>query len=381
MKIALVKQDVYQDLYVQRRDASPEELLFSSIMRVGPIGLFTLFGADFLIVKEADAPECRLWEKVIPHYPPAWFRELKTTPFAKTSFPEAKFLAPGSDRSHADFSVDCAAVDWSAYDVVISINFSIPKETIKRHPNVLWCHMVGEANVLCDHAYHDYDVCLNQETRGIVTGGLGVIDFPYSFVGPDCLSQLAARVLKRPSVKRGIFIEINSFTERPVRDPGHLSGLTSTGQPIRLHQQGIRANLTELYDSKYFVKIGGRKIRGNSVIEAISSGPLVLMNPAELHHSQLLPKECWIYTIEDACKRISELEASPSEYARLVTLQRQLLRSYVVEMPMESLANAIKWKRTKGPTPPPPAPPYVHPLRQLARRFRNALRALAGTSS
>ena len=46
MKIAFVKQDCYQDLYVSDKNASVEELLFSSQGRVGPIGLFTLLGAD-----------------------------------------------------------------------------------------------------------------------------------------------------------------------------------------------------------------------------------------------------------------------------------------------------------------------------------------------
>ncbi len=37
MKLALVKQDVYQDLYVGDKSMSPLELLCSSAGRVGPI--------------------------------------------------------------------------------------------------------------------------------------------------------------------------------------------------------------------------------------------------------------------------------------------------------------------------------------------------------
>ena len=40
MRIALVKQDVYQDLYVGDKKMSPQELLYSSSGRVGPISLF-----------------------------------------------------------------------------------------------------------------------------------------------------------------------------------------------------------------------------------------------------------------------------------------------------------------------------------------------------
>ena len=63
MKIAFVKQDCYQDLYVSDKNASVEELLFSSQGRVGPIGLFTLLGADYYIVKEEKNKECHFWEK------------------------------------------------------------------------------------------------------------------------------------------------------------------------------------------------------------------------------------------------------------------------------------------------------------------------------
>jgi hypothetical protein len=370
MKIALVKQDVYQDLYVAGRTATPEELLFSSIMRVGPIGLFTRLNADFLIVKEATTPECRAWEHVIPHYPAAWFRELQTRPFAQTSFPEARFLEPGTRASHADFAVACEDVNWGDYDVVISINFSIPTAIIARYPRVLWCYMVGEANVFCDRVHFDYDVCLNQETRGVVAAGQGVIDFPYTFLGPDCLDRLMARVLGRPSTRQGIFAEINSFTERPVRDAGHLRPLESTGHPIRLHRQSIRENLTQLYDTKYFVKIGGRKIRGNSVIEAISSGAVVLMNPSELHHSQFLPSSAWVYTVDDALARIHHLDANPAAYEALRAEQRARLQAFAIDGPLESLQNALREKRLTGPR---PKPPVVPAWRRIARDLKHRL--------
>ena len=52
MKLALVKQDVYQDLYVGDKSMSPLELLCSSAGRVGPISLFDEYDCDFYIVEE-----------------------------------------------------------------------------------------------------------------------------------------------------------------------------------------------------------------------------------------------------------------------------------------------------------------------------------------
>ena len=371
MKIAFVKQDVYQDLYVNSRNCVPADLLFSSIARVGPIGLFTLQQADFYILKEGNTPECRAWEKIIPHYRPEWFRQLKARPYCETGLPEAGLYQPGSRYVHSDFSVNAGDVDWSRYDVVIGINFPIPRPIVESNRRVLWCYVIGEANVFMDQIYHGYDVSLTQQTRGIVASRPGFVDFPYTFVGPSCLEDLMRGALGRPSERRGIYIEITSIQERPVKAlPPHLEPLLKSGHPARLHRQNIRENLAELYDSKYFVKIGGRLIRGNSVIEAISCGALVLMNPAEVYHSQLLPKDTWIYSIEDACRKIEALERNPGEYHRLQNVQRALVQSFVIDAPLESLKNCLRFKRNAPP--PQRRSPFSRVVSGIRRRLSGA---------
>ena len=65
LKIALLKQDIYQDLYVcPVSEKSAANILFSSMMRVGPIGLMSDLNADFYIVKEEPAPETQIYKKV-----------------------------------------------------------------------------------------------------------------------------------------------------------------------------------------------------------------------------------------------------------------------------------------------------------------------------
>lgn len=363
MKIAFVKQDVYQDLYVNGHDCTPADLLFSSIGRVGPIGLFTLLQADFYIIREAYTPECHAWEKVIPHYKPEWLRMLKTLHLKQTALPEAAFFQPGSPHPHSRFSVEADSIDWSQYDIVISINFSVPSTIIARHPSTLWCYMIGEANVFMEFAHFGYDVCMTQETRGIVARELGRVDFPYSFIGPRCLETVMEQTVGRPSARQGIFIEINSNGGREGRPTAALAPLLKTGHPLRFHRQNIRENLGELWDSKYFVKIGGRLIRGNSVVEAISAGTLVLMNPADVHHAQLLPSDTWIETAEDAVRIIERLDHDPSEYRRLLTLQRERVQAFVVDAPLASLENCLRIKRAKLTQPTAPLP-----LRKRLRR-------------
>ncbi|MEI3080292.1 hypothetical protein [Paraprevotella clara] len=67
-KIALLKQEVYQDLYVcPVTEKDPEAILLSSMGRVGPIGLMAELDADFYIIKEEREWETQIYRKVIPH--------------------------------------------------------------------------------------------------------------------------------------------------------------------------------------------------------------------------------------------------------------------------------------------------------------------------
>ncbi len=78
--------------------------------------------------------------------------------------------------------------------------------------------MIGEANFMQDKVYFGYDVNLNQLITGTRDKVKGYIDFPYTFVGPNCLETLMEDVLKRKKAKNtGIYAEINTTKERPVK--------------------------------------------------------------------------------------------------------------------------------------------------------------------
>ncbi|MEO1024899.1 MAG: hypothetical protein AAFX07_05015 [Pseudomonadota bacterium] len=345
MKIAFVKQDVYQDLYVcpsGTKDAA--ELLFSSMMRVGPVGLFSKLDSSFFIVEEDFAPECQIYRTVIPKIADN-VRLLKTKTIDQ--MPGGEFKVPGSPHPNGAFSVPCRSINWSEFDVVISVNISIPTEVVHQHPNVLFCYMIGEANLASKWADFGYDICLNQLISEKVTSRIGgAIDFPYTFLGPDCLANIMGRETARPSLQDGIYAEINMSPERPVQSaPTVLQPLVDAGYKIRIHKQKIFDNLLELYDAKYFVKLGGRKIRGNSTIEAISSGTLALLPRETLIHSELLPQECSVETIEDLTDKIRYLDDNPAEYQRLLGLQRDIVRKLCFENAVKSLELCLEDKR------------------------------------
>ncbi len=350
LRIAFVKQDVYQDLYVApvtEKDAAT--LLFSSMGRVGPIGLMADLGADFYIVEEEMAPETQIYRKVVPHMA-RYFRMLKTQTLDK--IPGQAFKQPGSPIPQGRFAVKAGSVDWGQYDVVISVNVSLPTVLVRRFPQTLFAYMIGEANLATHKARFGYDATLNQMARGIVAKGMGEIDFPYTFLRGTTLAGIMEKSLGRPSHGDGVFMEINSTTERPVtRVPDHFRPLEDVGQHVVLHRQRIYDNLVAIYDAKYFVKMGGRPIRGNSVAEAVSLGTLAVMDRDEVTHGELIIDECNVKTMDDVLDLIGRLESDPQLYAELLRKQQALVDDLFFRRPLLSLANALTEKRRNGARP------------------------------
>lgn len=350
LRIAFVKQDVYQDLYVvPTSEHDPAAILFSSMGRVGPIGLMADLGADFYIVKEDPEPETQIYRKVVPGLS-RYFYLLKTETLDK--IPGQEFKRPGSPVPQGRYAVAAENIDWGTYDVVISVNVSLPARLVRKYPRTLFAYMIGEANLATHKARFGYDVTLNQMARGIVATGMGEIDFPYTFLRGDTLQRIMYAALGRAPKKQGVFMEINSTRERPVtRVPDHFLPLQDAGQPVHLHRQLIRENLTAIYDAKYFVKMGGRPIRGNSVAEAVSLGTLAIMDSREVTHHELIIPECDVRTMDDVLALIRRCEAEPAYYATLVDRQQATLDDLFFRRPIQSLAAALDAKRNSGPAP------------------------------
>lgn len=346
-KIALVKQEVYQDLYVcPVTEKDPAEILFSSMGRVGPIALMAELNADFYIVKEEMDMETQIYKKVIPHIA-KYLYLLKTETLDK--IPGQEFKQPGSPYPNGKFAVDCHDIDWGQYDIVISINVSLPTTVVRHYPNTLFAYMIGEANMATGSVHFGYDATLNQMARGIIAKQCGIVDFPYTFVGSDTLERIMRQHLGRASKKKGIFMEINSTTERPVtKAPAHFQPLIDAGYEIILHKQKISDNLISIYDAKYFVKMGGRTIRGNSVAEAVSLGALAIMDRDEVIHKELIIDECHVKTMEEMVNLINRLEKSNSLYQDLLDKQRAALQHYFFNCPLKSLTNCLEDKRRRG---------------------------------
>jgi hypothetical protein len=365
LKIAFVKQDIYNDLYVCANRTDPRSMLESTIMRIGPLGLFTLFDADFHIVHACPEPECRIYRK--SYRPPKdVLAQLKATPINEIKGAVFDYLAPRSGHSHAEYAVPVDSVSWGDYDAVVAINVAVPTRIVRRHPGTLWCYMMGEASRLVPYVEFGYDAMLTQDITGNIADGLGAVDFPYTFLGPDCLERIAREYGLIPDEKQGVFAEINCTRERPVVSVPQLDFLRGLGHEVVVHHQDIVENLARVARSKYFVKLGGRRIRGNSVIEAVSAGTVVLMDPKDVRCAQLLPKESWAHSREEIEDKIRELDRDSGSYRELLAEQRKRIESFVVDAPMESLNNCLGFKRAGKRADQPTA---MRILREIRRNY------------
>lgn len=337
MKFCFVKQDVYQDLYIADNSMSYIDILFSSMMRVGPFSLINDLHADFFIIKEENTEECQIYNHFLKGFG-GNYALLKTQTL--NTIPGNTFFQPGSDKPNGHFAVNASAIDWNLYDIVISMNFSIPSNIIKNYPNVLWCYFIGENNLhLINEPKYKYDIALNQDID--INGSdyeSKTISFPYTFLSKDTLYKTLKTTLQ-DTTQNGIFVEINSCRGRPVSSyPEIFNKLSSQfNLPIITHNQNIKQNIINLYKSKYFIKFGGRSIRGNSVIEAISSSTLVLMDPTQTGYAFLIPEDCAVKTENEILDKIKFFEDDLTKYTNALKYQKVLLEQFCYQQPLNHL--------------------------------------------
>ena len=349
MKYCLVKQDTYQDLYIANNHMSSSEILFSSMMRTGPLSLIHNLGANFFIIKEEQTEECQIYNHFLRGFG-GNYQLLKTN--LLNTIPGNEFFEPGSDKPNGFYSVSCYDINWNNYDIVISINFSIPFSLIKKHPNTLWCYLIGENNRhLLDNPKYGYDVALTQDIDISYNVTNNVVQFPYTFLEKNTLFDIMKNYnigdVKSSPNSSGIFIEINSCRGRPVTCyPDNFDKLKRDfNLVINTHEQNIKKNLIKLINSKYFIKYGGRSIRGNSVIEAISCSCLVLMDSTQTGYEFLIPEICDVKNEQQIYDKVKYFEENKNKYNEALKIQKNLLQKYIYEKPYQNLERLFYEKK------------------------------------
>jgi len=341
MKIAVVKSSVYQDLWVTDISNNPYDLFKSSMMRCPPIGLAEEFGADFIIVKDTDEYPCQSNKNCLGPYTDFIHFSKVTNVVGKPFIHEV--------LDSIAYNVD--TIDWSKYNIVMCINTCIPARVTEKYPNTMWCYWIGENNdQLVMNKLKCYDLVLNQDVfkRNLPTFSIG---FPYTYIGDKTIENIVKlhyKINVDNLVKTGIFMEINNTRERPVKNiPDifiHIS--QNTGHEVIKHTEDILENAKNLVEAKYYVKLLGRRIRGNGVLECISAGTLILTSDTLVEFNDLILPECKIQTHNDVILKIKYYDANPELYKDAIKRQRELLNLTYFKGPYNNLIEKYKLLKT-----------------------------------
>jgi hypothetical protein len=327
LRVAVVKQTTFSDLYSLPKAKTTRELLESSWHRIGPIGLFQGFQSEFFIVHPEPDTECRIGE-------------------VKQNYARADAVRARDDaqRQAAQEAVAVRAdeVDWSAFDLVLAIENAVPARITRRHPGVLWATLLEHHRMACYRDYlrlppAGYDAFFNLR-YGPNPQSLGrrphVIDWPYGFSAPRSLSSLYPEITKEPLV----FVE--DHQPAAVKKALDLAGVLWEGG--RLHAISIAEFARGLVRAKVFFAVQpSRPLGGLAAIDAVSAGAVVLANRSHLWNSSLITKETNWRNLGDAARFTRSILDEPQLYTRLIAEQEGRLRWFCHERPLRQLAALI----------------------------------------
>jgi hypothetical protein len=328
LKVCLTKQRSTYDLYA-RTGPDLRTIVESSNWRSGPIGLWEAYDCEMRIVHDSTAPECQFGKNLWAQYVKDW-----------DLFPE-------------DCSTEAAEdVDWSAYDVVISLDIAVPTAVVKRHPDVLWCctfievHTTGKYDRrVIGHPRFGYNVLLNHHLphdlldpsapalRSMRRERRAILDYPYYVQSAHSVQLLYPELAASP--RTGICLTHHS---RQVLTEPQRQALARFG-PLQIDYVTCADLLQALAVSKYLIYHPDTDARaGNAVIEAISAGALVLVPGTKLWgYPELLADAPAFTDFDGLVDVLTRLESQPELYDQERARQAQRVQEWCYENPVRNL--------------------------------------------
>ena len=341
MRIALVRQDVYSDLYCCNPKMSGPEIVRHSVRRTGPAGLLVDLHADYWVVKEDAAPECAIWTEKIANDP---------DPCAQT-YRAQKDRPPGAGfvNCFSDYAVKVDEIPWDRYDLVVSIDISVPFRIIQRSRRPLWAYLPGDPGVptakrSLQEPPGNYDISLSHSfRRHSVRPSLGprTVEFPYTFLRRGSWDKIFPR--SQTERRRGTMVEHQ--TEKLLSDPERQK-LQGIG-PLRRPEGSILDVAERLNRSAFYFRCGGGPIVGNGIVEAAASGCLAVGNAREFVNRSLFCHPNVWFTREAGIDRILELASDPKSLDQWVGIQGRLLDYYCFYRPIREILRLWTLRKSK----------------------------------
>lgn len=350
LKFAIVKQVTYQDMYCAPTNTNVPDLIFSSLKRPYFVGLFNKFSVDFHIVDTEEDEECQVWkEKVFysKHTPLSYYESLRDkidSNWGKVS---------GQKVPQGVYMKKCVEIDWSKYDIVISADISIPERITKKYPSVLWTYFHGEGGPSIAKSFKNpikgYDCYLTADFFLNRNLEKHVVECPVYLVYHNCFAELFPGIKFK---KSGGLLETHTSLALNNREESVLNEI------IKIKRSNDRLSSRDMIKSyleaKYFIQWidksrGVRSFtKGNSIMQAISSGALVLCGENNAYNLDLLSEKTIVKSFNDLVEKLKFLEDNPLEYEKELKKQREKLDYLCFNRPIDHLYSQLLEKRLKN---------------------------------
>jgi hypothetical protein len=331
LRICVVKQTSCYDLYTLA-GSDVGELAKSSNDRSGPLALWELPGAEveFRIVEDSPDPECRAGQL-------QWGRFVEGWDYKRPEHPDP----PDS-------------VDWSSYDVVVSIDVAVPERIVRKHRGTLWCYYFIEGgpngidqmhagspqysyNVFLNHrpAARLASPCSRQRAR-MAFARRAVLDFPYYLLSDESLTRIYA---SQPGERSGVCIASSSID----RLPNQLSATLEHYGELRRSYGTLAEFHAAMAASKYFVVLPGSPPKaGGALVDAISAGCVVLApHESVISFRGLLHPELDFSDEGELLRHLDVLENDPMLWDRVRATQAEVVRLQFCRYPLRNLAQTL----------------------------------------
>lgn len=356
-RVVVVKQDVNEDLYCCPPNASAAEIVDSTLLRTGPVALFSDLNADFLIVRTEDDPECSVWKER------ATVLKWDSLEF----FASYQSKIPGREFGQSSLAVSVDDVDWGQYDIVVSMDVCVPSRIALQHPKTLWCYYIREIKAPAykaslTAAMPGYNRVLNHHFRlNHSTLPAHVLEFPYHLQYYGCFHQLFGWKLPEQAERQGVFADHHTMLRlspegrAELRLFGWLASTIHEGDrevipsSERLARRTMDPDLkARLLNSRFFlITPGQRSVFGTALIESIAAGCLAIGRPEAFRsHGYLFSDATSAASTNEAIEKMKRLSDDPDLLHKEIARQRTLIDFVCFVRPLLDLIQALDLKKS-----------------------------------
>lgn len=337
LKVAFVKQSSYVDLYTlpssdvsgQRRTEA--DVYGSSNFRSGPVGLLAHFECDFIIVKCADAPECRIWEYRLAN---EVSRDKATS--------ERRARKRGEQEINA---VESDSVDWSQYDLVICMENAVPSVVVSKYPETTWATMLEWFGMPQFKRYlfqlpKGYHVFLTQCFGSIPLDRFlpsKALHWPYGFLHSSSFRALGLLDGVKKADKIILDRNAEAFRSRLDADESLAPRVSVLGG------MNIKEFAEQMAEARYYTSLGARRLLwGNGTLDTAALGALILTDRSKLINPSIVGPQCHVSNLDELIRKVASFDADQNLYCTALESQRQRLDYFAFWRPLFELHDYVR---------------------------------------